>query len=125
MRHEPIANETMRNPNLTDEEIDNIVSDITAEAVLSEAWRAVILSLLVDGVERATLDLSKSCTARVAVPEDAETLEVRAHDTEGELLLACYVLSYSYEASPDAARPVSIVLEGGQKLSFTSLASAP
>jgi hypothetical protein len=77
------------------------------------------LRIIVDGVERARLNLGRSRSIRFEMEGEAELIEVRGQDKAGdELLLASHLTTY--EEIEKGARPLdaSIVLEGGQKLSI-------
>ena len=53
-----------------------------------------LLRVMVDGVERARIDLSQSRDARFRIGASAELIEVRTRDDEGELTLATHLLTH-------------------------------
>jgi hypothetical protein len=75
-----------------------------------------VMRILVDGVERARLDPAEQSSISFSADEDAEIIEVKATDMDGELLLATHLLTSFAE---EAAIVSSIRLEGGQDLSLT------
>ena len=82
------------------------------------------LSLLVDGIECARLDLAHSSRLCLdAVEEDITMIELLGSDEAGELLLATHVFMFE-EDNQRQGKEYSIVLEGGQKITLTiSMAS--
>jgi hypothetical protein len=99
---------------LTAEELSSIRSELDDNASRRRATPAgSLLRVVVDGHERARLDLSQERSVRFRLARGAELIEVRARDG---LLLATYLLPQTEEGvKPSEA---SIVLEGGQRLSF-------
>jgi hypothetical protein len=74
---------------------------------------------MVDGVERARIDLDRTSSTRFGLDTDAELIEVRSRDIKGEeLLLASHLLAPT--ESENGFQPVvaSIILEGRQKISI-------
>jgi hypothetical protein len=99
---------------LTAEELSSIKGELDDNASRRRATPAgSLLRIVVDGRERARLDPSRERSVRFRLAGGAELIEVRAHD---DLLLATHLLARTEEgAEPSQA---SIVLEGGQRLSF-------
>jgi hypothetical protein len=106
-------------PELSEEEMIGIQTQLTERAVRRKAASAGWLSIMVDGIERARLDLHRARRVQFDVPPTAELIEVRGHDKQGDLLLATHLLTYDETRSDDPPMTSSIVLEGGQKISFT------
>jgi len=77
-----------------------------------------VIRIMVDGVERATLNPVEQSSISFSAEEDAETIEVRTTDPSGDLLLATHLLTSYGEDARDRAIVSSIRLEGGQKLSL-------
>ena len=73
-----------------------------------------MMRIVVDGVERGRFDPGEQSSVEFSVGEDAELIEVKTMDSEGELLLATHLLSSLDQDARDAA----IRLEGGQELSL-------
>ena len=71
------------------------------------------MRILVDGIERARFNPLKQSSINFTVEEDAELIEVKTTDSQGDLLLATHLLTY------EAAIVSSIRLEGGQDLSLS------
>lgn len=93
------------------------------ESARRKATHARLLSVSVDGVERARLDLERDGSASLAVSDRDELVEVRALDADGRTLLATHLLGGGPDGVERAAQS-EIVLEGGQRLTF-SLSPAP
>lgn len=53
------------------------------------------VTVMVDGVERARLDLAKMRELQIEVEAGASLIEVRGQDDRGDVLLATHVISYS------------------------------
>jgi hypothetical protein len=119
------SNNNRRNPpELNDREFEAITSSLDRNAARRKTAGAGLLRIMVDGVEHARIDLSKTTNTRFGLDRDAELIEVRSHDNTGEeLLLASHVLT---DADEDGIRPVdaSIILEGGQKISIHTIPGA-
>ncbi|MBI1749013.1 MAG: hypothetical protein HYR55_20880 [Acidobacteria bacterium] len=77
------------------------------------------LSILVDGRERARLERLRTDRVRLTLAATAQLIEVRAPDSEGDVVLGVYLLSDDDYESGDGTATVGMALEGGQKLSFS------
>ncbi len=75
-----------------------------------------VLRILIDGVERGRLNPAEESSISFRAKDDAELIEVRTMDADGELLLATYLLTSFAKDAPVVA---SIRLEGGQYLSLS------
>jgi hypothetical protein len=73
-----------------------------------------VIRILVDGVERGRLNPAEESSISFSAEADAELIEVKTTDADGDLLLATYLLT----SLEDAIVP-SIRLEGGQRLSLS------
>lgn len=78
-----------------------------------------VLRIMVDGVERGRLNPAEQSSISFSAAEDAELIEVKTTDVDGELLLATYLLNSFAKVAPDEAIVASIRLEGGQYLSLS------
>jgi hypothetical protein len=78
-----------------------------------------VIRIMVDGVQRATLNPAEQSSISFSVAEDAEIFEVKTMDAHGELLLATHLLTSFDESARDDAIVSSIRLEGGQDLSLS------
>lgn len=105
---------------LNEQELVSIKKELDAQAERRQKHSSAHpLRVIVDGVERARLDLSRARSISFELDGEAELIEVRARDKAGdELLLASHLTTY--DEVEKGARPidVSIILEGGQKLSI-------
>lgn len=100
-------------PKLSEQEMVAISDALAEESTRRRAVSGGLLRIIVDGVESARIDLNREKSTRFEVKEGAELIEVRSRDKRGELLLATRLLDYN------APGKSSIVLEGGQELSFS------
>jgi hypothetical protein len=105
-----------RPPKLGEEEFATIRNALAEQAARRKASYAGLLLIVVDGTERARLDLNQTSRVQFEVEEGAELVEVRAREETGDLLLAAHLLTYD-ETQTEPKR-TSIVLEAGQKVSF-------
>lgn len=76
------------------------------------------LRILVDGRERALLDLDRERQARFAVQEGAEMIEVRTTPDAGDILLAAHMLSYDELQQSKPATTFVTPLGRGRKIAF-------
>jgi hypothetical protein len=112
------SNSDRRNPRKLDEkELQSIAKSLDSNAARRKAASAGLLRIMVDGVERARIDLDKTTSTRFGLDKDAELIEVRSRDHAGEeLLLASHLLTDDDDGIQ--AMDGSIILEGGQKISI-------
>jgi hypothetical protein len=82
------------------------------------ASSAGAVRILVDGIERGRFNPAEQKSISFTAEDDAELIEVKTMDPEGELLLATYLLSSFGEQTHEAPIVASIRLEGGQLLSL-------
>jgi hypothetical protein len=107
-----------RLPELTPEEVVATQRALAGQAARRRQVVPQYLSVLVDGVERARLDLARSNRTRFEVEESAMLIELVARDADGDLLLATHILTPEDEATNLQPATFSAVLEGGQKISL-------
>jgi hypothetical protein len=100
-----------RAPGLTEEQRKAVVEGLADLAARRRKVSAGLLSIRVDGVEKALLDPARESIAQLELPEIADAIEVYAND----VLLAVCLLSYG---NSQRAQHCSIVLEGGREVSF-------
>jgi hypothetical protein len=78
-----------------------------------------VIRIMVDGIERGTLNPAERSSISFRVEEDAEIIEVKTTDPRGDLLLATHLLTSLGKDEEDATIVSSIRLEGGQELSLS------
>ena len=76
------------------------------------------IRIMIDGVERCRLNPLEQSSVSFSTEENAELIEVKTTDQQGDLLLATHLLTSGVNAH-DAASVFSIRLEGGQELSLS------
>lgn len=101
---------------LSHNELDEIKNHLDDQSSRRKRAFAGLLRVVVDGDERARLDLSRTSHARFALDGDAELLEVRAMVDGDDLLLASHL--FTHREPEDTAGSASIVLEGGQQVAI-------
>jgi hypothetical protein len=109
-----------RNPmTLHEDELEGIREHLASQSARRRHAAAGLFRVLVDGEERARFDIQETRKVQFEIEEGAELIEVRASDAGGELLLAAHLLEF--DADPSQSQPfhTSIILEAGQKVSFS------
>jgi len=72
------SNSNRRNPRKLDErELESITRSLDSNAARRKAASAGLLRIMVDGIERARIDLGKTASTRFGLDNDAELIEVR------------------------------------------------
>ena len=91
-------------PPFTSDDARLIKSRLAEQATRRREAPVELLRVMVDGVERARIDLARSRRARFRVGAGAELIEVRTEDDEGEVTLASHLLTHG-DASREARPP--------------------
>jgi hypothetical protein len=105
---------------LTGEEIAELRRRLDDEEERRKKFTPSSLRVLVDGVERARLNLAESSEIRFDLEAEATLIEMVGRAGEHEALLASHMVTYEEdESQPAQPEEYSIVLEGGQKISLT------
>jgi len=109
-----------RAPRLDEAEMNAVKNALAERSSRRKTAAAGLLRIIVDGSERARLDLNRTSHTRLETLENDELIEVRSADG---LLLATFLLNQ--DESQEAIRPErsSIVLESGQRISFSPVRS--
>ncbi|MBV9925738.1 MAG: hypothetical protein JOZ96_12030 [Acidobacteria bacterium] len=102
-------------PPLGGSEVAALKRLLAEQSARRKATHARLLSVVVDGAERARLDLWRASSVSLAVGDRDELVEVRALDPEGQTTLATHLLG----GGSDAAK-AEVVLEGGQRVTFST-----
>jgi hypothetical protein len=103
---------------LSIDELAAIKGTLAKESARRKTTHAGLLSIIVDGSERARLDLKHANSVNLNLEDGDELIEVRALKEGRETLLASHLLGASEIVDAGASRSSEITLEGGQKLSF-------
>lgn len=103
-------------PHLEADELQKIKDILTAEAESRKAMTAGFLRVVVDGEEQGRINLLETDTVNFDLDEMAELIEVRVVEKEGESVLATHLLSFDELERGNQTQ--SVLLEGGQKVSF-------
>jgi hypothetical protein len=107
-----------RAPELDDAEMNAVKGLLAERSSRRKTVAAGLLRVIVDGSERARLDLNRASRVRFETNESDELIEVRSADG---LLLATRLLNQDDLSGTEVIRRSSIVLEGGQRLSFATV----
>ncbi len=115
----PRQHRSAPNMNLNAEELADIHNALAEQAGRRQTSPAALMRIVVDGVERATLNPACASSVSFSADESAEIIEIRTAAPTGDLLLATHLLA-THECTHDArAQTSSIRLEGGQELSLS------
>jgi hypothetical protein len=93
---------------------------LAAQASLRRNYSLGMLSIKVDGIERARLDVRTEKHVRLEIEEGVEAIEVDGIDRGRELPLANCLLSFDELHRNGGTIISSVSLEGGRRLKFTT-----
>ncbi|MGH9753227.1 MAG: hypothetical protein ACREA2_10630, partial [Blastocatellia bacterium] len=110
-----------RAPELDEAEMNAVKGLLAERSSRRKTAAAGLLRVIVDGSERARLDLDRAGRVRFETRENDELIEVRSADG---LLLAAYLLNQDDLSEAEAPGRRSIVLESGQRISFATIKKA-
>src|SRR5262245_23541570 len=110
-----------RAPELDETEMNAVKKLLAERASRRKTAAAGLLRVIVDGSERARLDLNRASAVRFETIENDELIEVRSADG---LLLATHLLNQDGLSAAAGLGRSSIVLEGGQRLSIARVRNA-
>jgi hypothetical protein len=105
-------------PSLDGGELEALKRGLFEESARRKATHASLLSVVVDKVERARLDLQHGDSIRFPIDDCDELVEVRALDGGEGTLLAAHLLGGDGAGGCGGRAKREIVLEGGQRLTF-------
>jgi hypothetical protein len=110
-----------RNPvaELSEDELARMRKELDDESTGHKKASISRLRILVDGDERARLELNQTSEVSFEVEEGARLIEVRTASEDGDLLLAVHALSYDDMQPTAEPSYFSITRAGGQKISLT------
>ena len=104
---------------LPEDELEDIREHLASQSARRRHAAAGLFRILVDGEERARFHIKEASKVQFEIEEGAELIEVRASDEKGELLLAAHLVEFDADSSQSQPFHTSIVLEAGQKVSFS------
>jgi hypothetical protein len=120
-RADPSDNGWGNPSHLEADELKQIKDILTAQAESRKALTAGFLRVVADGAERARINLDETDAASFDLDGDAELIEIYATGKGQEVLLATHLLSFDDLKNGNHAQ--TVVLEGGQKISFNLVPS--
>jgi hypothetical protein len=106
-------------PGLSEAELEAIRNNLVDQSLRRKRSFAGVLSVVVDGVSRARIDLESNPRVSLNIDEGAEMIEVYATGEQSDLLLATHLLSGDYFDRHGELENTAIRLEGGQEISFS------
>jgi hypothetical protein len=114
------GNGGLRHPaELDNDELLSLKRDLDEQSQRRKSASTGLLRILVDGVERGHLDLTRAASVDFNLERDAELIEIRANDKVGdEVLLATHLIAHGAEEEETREQHGSIILERGQELSI-------
>lgn len=95
-----------------------IKSALSEQANRRRKASPTLLRVMVDGTERARLDLKRTSRTSFPLPSNPELIEARATDEAGDVLLASHLFAYEELQSPSNRLKTSVVTEKNQKISI-------
>ena len=104
---------------LSAEDLAEINHMLGEQAARRRRASPTVIRVIVDGVERGTLNPAEQSSISFSASEDAETIELKTTDASGDLLLATHLITFAAEGTHERALVSSIRLEGGQELSLS------
>src|SRR5262245_16633712 len=108
-------------PQLDEAELNAIKNALAERSSRRKTVAAGLLRVIVDGSERARLDLNRASRVRFETQENDELIEVRSPDG---ILLATHLLNQDDLSGAAPRERSSMVLEGGQRISFSTVKNA-
>ncbi|MDT7543176.1 MAG: hypothetical protein QOE33_3080 [Acidobacteriota bacterium] len=105
-------------PSLDSDEMDALKRSLCEQSARRKTTHASLLSVVVDKVERARLDLQRADSIGFVIDDADELIEVRALDGGEGTLLAAHLLGGDETGGFSSHAKSEIVLEGGQRLTF-------
>lgn len=105
-------------PGLDEKKLRAIEDELAEQALRRKKPTAGLLRVMVDGIERARLELSRDRRAEFTMPKNAELIEVRSSDSQGELIFATRLLGGDDMGEIQKPSKHRIELEGGQEISI-------
>jgi hypothetical protein len=91
---------------LTEPEHQAMVQRLEAEAIKRRQMVPRALRIVIDGLQRAQLDLSRERSARCSIPENAGLIEIWAADQNENILFATHWIQYTAIHGPAAVEAV-------------------
>src|SRR5882762_462634 len=113
------GNDRRRPPRMTDADLEVLKNSLADQSSRRKRSFAGVMAIVVDGMEYAQFDPGKGSKTLLTIKNYAELVEVYARQPAGDLLLATHFLNIDDQLESLQSSTAEIVLEGGQKLTFT------
>ncbi|MDX6709142.1 MAG: hypothetical protein QOH96_158, partial [Blastocatellia bacterium] len=113
------GNDRRRPPRMNDADLEVLKNSLADQSSRRKRTFAGVMAIVVDGMEYAQFDPGKGSKTLLTIKNDAELVEVYARQPAGDLLLATHFLNIDDQLESSQSSTAEIVLEGGQKLTFT------
>lgn len=114
--HDTHRDDYFIDPPIDESDLAAIKSALAEQSNRRRKTTATLLRVMVDGEERARLDLTRSRRTSFPLKGTPELIEVRALDRAGEVVLASHVISYDKNQPPSQPLETSVITEGNQKI---------
>ena len=108
-------------PEIDEKKLRAIEDELAEQALRRKKSTAGLLRVIVDGLERARLEISRDRRTEFTIPRNAELIEVASSDPKGELTFATRLLGGDDLGEIQKSSKHRIVLEGGQEISIDVL----
>jgi hypothetical protein len=105
-------------PELAEDDLLAIAGSLAEQSARRRTANTALLRVLVDGSECARFDIRRDGNVRFPVNDGAELIEVLTDDANGDLRLAVQLLAPGETNDDKRVLRRSIILEGGQEISF-------
>jgi len=107
-------------PKLDEETLKAIEDEIADQAPRRKRFTNGLVRVIVDGVEQVSWQTNRARnSAEIAIGNNAELVELKASDAQGDLLLATHLIRRDDAAHFRKPLRHKIVLEGGQEVSIS------
>lgn len=104
---------------LQPDELAELRESVARDGARRRKDATTVLSVVIDGIERARLGLDDAQPKRVVLEPEARLLEIQGRDEIGELLLGSLLLTQRQLATAERLRKFSFKLVGGRRVSFS------
>jgi hypothetical protein len=112
----------LRAPELSQEDLDRIQRRLAATDARRRNINPRFVTIVIDGVEHAQLDLTQKRQLQIEVEAGARLIEIRGEDDRGDLILATHLITYANNVF-EFSRAAAVLNSGKLKLGVTPIAT--
>jgi hypothetical protein len=113
--------EPRRPPELSPDDLGKIQRRLSATDARRRNMNPRRVTIVIDGVEHAQLDLTQKRQHQIEVESGASLIEIRAEDDRGDLILATHFLTYANNAF-DFSKETAVLSKGKLEFEVTPIA---